>query len=332
VSIDKSLFQLASQLILSVDRILIVSHVRPDGDSLGSLLGLGSALESIGKKVQMVSEDGVPAKFKYLDGSSRVLTRQHSPYDVLIILDCSGLERIGKTIEEPIRPDINIDHHITNLNFAKINLVDDEAVATAEIIFKFLNVMNLPIPPIVADALLTGLITDTLGFRTNNMTPKALRVVAKLMDKGANLPNLYKLAMVNRSFEAMRFWGAGLLDLKKADGLVWTSLTMLDRENAKYSGRDDADLINILSSINEAKIAVIFVEQPNGKVKVSWRSQPNYDVAKIALMFGGGGHSSASGAEIYGNLSDVKSKVLGATRSILNKENIQSILKNQRDK
>jgi phosphoesterase RecJ-like protein len=227
------------------------------------------------------------------------------------------MERTGGIWNGHVKPDINIDHHPTNTNFAKINLVDSMAVATSEILFNLLTYTGLPITCEVATALLTGIVTDSLGFRTSNMTSEVLRISAELMDKGGNLPELYRKSMVNRSFEATKFWGIGLENLEKKDRLVWTTLTIAERKEVNYPGRDDADLINVLSSINGVDIAVIFVEQPNDKVKVSWRAQPGFDVSKIATQLGGGGHSPASGAEIDGNIDEVKSKVLKLTSELL---------------
>jgi phosphoesterase RecJ-like protein len=217
---------------------------------------------------------------------------------------------------------LNIDHHVTNLNFAKMNLVDTTAVATAEILVDRLPDWDLPLTRDVAAALLTGLITDTLGFRTSNMTPKALRVAANLMEAGAELPELYQRSLIDHSYEAMRFWAAGLSKLERDGQIVWTTLTMADRKESGYPGRDDADLINELSAISDAAISIVFVEQPNGAVKVSWRAQPNIDVSAVALKFGGGGHPSAAGAEVSGSLDDVRQRVLQETRQLLNTERI----------
>jgi bifunctional oligoribonuclease and PAP phosphatase NrnA len=169
----------------------------------------------------------------------------------------------------------------------------------------------------VSSALLTGLITDTIGFRTSNVTPQTLRMAANLMESGADLPSLHRMALVNRSFEAARFWGAGLAKLEREGRMLWTTLSLADREAAGYSGRDDADLVNILSAINGSDIAMIFVEQADGRVKVSWRSQPGFDISQIALRFGGGGHPNASGAEVRGSMQEVQEAVLDATRPLL---------------
>ncbi len=315
---NEALLSLAGQLIQRAQRCLVVCHVRPDGDAIGSLLGLGLALQAAGKQVQMISEDGIPPTYRHLEGSQQVLHKPVGEFDLAIVVDCSDLERAGAALGSARQPEINIDHHATNLNFARINLVDVSATATAEIIAEALPVWGLPLTQPVAAALLTGLITDTIGFRTANMTPRTLRLAADLMEKGANLPELYRQALVNRTFEAVRFWGAGLSRLERSDRLVWTKLTLDDRRAAQYPGRDDADLINILSAVDGADIAMIFVEQPNGRVKVSWRAQPGYDVSQIAVSLGGGGHPAASGAEIAGEIDEVQTKVVELTRPLLN--------------
>jgi phosphoesterase RecJ-like protein len=163
------------------------------------------------------------------------------------------------------------------------------------------------------------MITDTLGFRTHNMTPRALRIAANLMEAGSDLPNLYHLALLKRTFEAARYWGAGLSALQREGRLAWTSLTLADRRAVGYPGRDDADLNNILSTVEQVDVVVVFVEQGNGHIKVSWRSLPGFDVSQVALRFGGGGHAAAAGAELAGSLEEVQAKVLPATRALLNR-------------
>lgn len=303
--------------IQTARRVLVVTHVRPDGDAIGSLLGLGLALRQAGKTVQMVCGDNIPQAFRHLPGSSEVYSRPSGTFDLTVVLDCSDLNRVGNALNGYNVPDLNVDHHITNLQFAHMNLVDPNAVATAEILAKSLSIWGLPLTAEVAAPLLTGLITDTLGFRTANVTPETLRLVASLMETGADLSQLYMRSMVQRSFEAVRFWGAGLSRLERENSLVWATLTMADRQASGYPGRDDADLINILSAIYGAEVALVFVEQPDGNVKVSWRSQPGYDVSRVAMLFGGGGHPNAAGAEVKGELEEVRQKVIRETKKLL---------------
>lgn len=309
-------------------RVLIVSHIRPDGDAVGALLGLGLALAAAGKETRMALADGVPASLRHLAGSQAVQRSagDTSQYDTVIVVDCSDLLRTGGILGERV-PDLNIDHHITNLNFARVNLVLPEQVATSAILAEFLNLWGFGYNKAIAEALLTGIVTDTIGFRTSNMTPEAMRLAAALMEHGAYLPDLYTRALVTKTFEAARYWGAGLSKLEQEEvaqpgdnaggkaKIVWTALTLADRKAAQYPGNDDADLVNVLSTI-DGDIAVIFVEQKTGKTKVSWRARPGIDVAQIALQFGGGGHAAAAGAEISGTLAEIQAKVLEATRAV----------------
>jgi len=299
-------------------KILVAAHIRPDGDAIGSLLGLGLALQEKGKSVQLFLEDGVPASFKHLPGWEQVRQKPDAQADLVVSLDCSDLSRLGKNLAASTQVDINIDHHITNLNFGRLNLVDTRAVATAEILAMRLPGWGYTISPPVASALLTGLVTDSLGFRTSNMTPRALRVAADLMEAGANLPELYQHALISRSFEAVKYWGSGFNRLQRLDRLVWTSVTQADRRAAKYPGHDDAEMINILASVNDTDVVVLFNEQGNGHIKVSWRSQPGFDITPLALQFGGGGHPAAAGAEIKGTLAEVEAQVLQSTLNYLN--------------
>ncbi len=314
---DDGLLEQARRLFAEADRIAVIGHVRPDGDAVGSVVGLGLALKSAGKEVQMVLADGVPRKMRHLVGADQVQKQVKTEVDLWVVLDCSDLDRVGDISSTPWHPDINIDHHVTNLNFANLNLVEETAVATATILADSLAVWNLPLTPDVASAFLMGLITDTLGFRTSNMTPHAMRTAAALMEAGGDLPSLYNQSLVLRSFEAMRLWGGGLMNLQRRDRLVWATLTMDDRRRAGYAGRDDADLINQLSAIRGFEVAMIFVEQSANSIKVSWRAVPGVDVSQIALQFGGGGHSAAAGAVIPGDLETVQTAVIETTQSIL---------------
>ncbi len=305
------------QLISGAAKILVISHIRPDGDAVGSLLGLGIALQECGKTVSMVLADGVPASFRQLPGAAQITRKVQGTFDTTIVVDASDLPRLGSAFTGRAI-DLNIDHHITNLHFARINYVDPEAEATSAILAKNMPEWGLKISEPVAKSLLTGIVSDTIGFRTSNVRPQTLRLAADLMDKGANLSELYNRALIRRSYEAAHFWGLGLERLQRDDRLVWTTLTLNDRAKSSYPGNDDADLVNILSSIDDCDVSIIFVEQKENHVKVSWRAQPGWDVSKIALQFGGGGHPAASGADITGSLSEVQEKVLTTTRQLLN--------------
>lgn len=310
----ETLLETARRQVHAAQRLLVVSHVRPDGDAVGSLLGLGLSLQAAGKEVQMVLEDGIPKNLRHLPGSEQVKPQPQGAFDLIIVVDCSDVRRVGKALNGFAVPDWNIDHHLTNLNFARLNWVESNLAATSAILAENLPKLALPLTQEVAACLLTGLIADTLGFRTTNVTPRILRLAAELMEKGGNLPDLYSRALNRRSFVAVRYWGAGLSALQREGRMAWTALTQSDRRAIGYPGRDDADLINVLATLDDVDMVMVFVEQTDGSVKVSWRAQPGHDVSQIALQFGGGGHYAAAGAEILGSLEEVQTRVIQATR------------------
>jgi phosphoesterase RecJ-like protein len=300
------------------ERVIIASHIRPDGDAIGSLLGLGLALRDAGKSVQMILVDGVPASFRHLEGSELILKEPTGEYDTFITVDSADFRRVGKAFENFGPPDINIDHHKTNENFGKLNLIEAEEVATAAILTNHLPAWGYKITKPIAAALLTGIVTDTLGFRTSNTNPSALRLCASLMETGVDMTDLYMKALVKKTFSAAKYWGAGLSHMEQKDGIVWATLTVEDRKQAGYSGNDDADLINMISAIDGNKVGMIFVEQTDHHVKISWRAlEPGIDVSKVAKHFNGGGHAAAAGADIPGGLSEIQPLVLKTTQEML---------------
>jgi phosphoesterase RecJ-like protein len=298
--------------------VMIASHVRPDGDAIGSLLGLGLALRDGGKSVQMVLVDGVPSSFKHLEGSELIVKEPTGECDTFITVDSADFKRVGKTFENFGQPDINIDHHKTNENFGKMNLIEAEEVATAAILARHLPEWGYNITRPIAAALLTGIVTDTLGFRTSNTNPSALRLCAMLMETGVDMTELYMKALVKKSFPAARYWGAGLSRLEQKNGMVWATLTLNDRKLSGYTGNDDADLINMISAIEGNKVGMIFVEQGDNHVKISWRAlEPGIDVSQVAKYFKGGGHAAAAGADVPGGLNEIQPFVLKTTKEML---------------
>lgn len=304
--------------LAAAQSVLVASHVRPDGDAIGSLLAMGLALEDAGKPVQMVLTDGVSSSFRHLEGADRIKTHIDGSYDTFITVDCADFRRTGKPFAALPQPDINIDHHITNERFGGLNLIEGQEVATSAILTNYLPAWGFKITKPIAAALLTGIVTDTLGFRTSNVTPEAMRQAALLMETGADMPELYMRGLVRRSYAAARYWGSGLSNLQRQDGIVWATLALADRKASGYSGNDDADLINIISAIDGFKVGIIFVEQTKNRVKISWRAlEPGIDVSAIASRFGGGGHAAAAGADVEGPLEEVRTRVLQSTKEML---------------
>jgi phosphoesterase RecJ-like protein len=308
----------ARERLAAAQRVLVITHVNPDGDAIGSLLGFGLAARTAGKTVTFYCADPAPEMFSYLTAFDEITAQPPDDFDLVVVLDAADERRmgpIGKTLGR--RPDLLFDHHITNPAYATLNFIDGAAASTGELLAEWLEPLGLPLTQPVAEALLTGIVTDTLGFKTVGTTPKTLALAQRLMLAGAPLAKIYDESLFKRSFTAARLWGEGLIKLQLADRLVWTSLSLAAREASGYFAMDDADLINVLTSVREAEVALIFVERADGTVKVSWRAMVDFSVASLAKSFGGGGHAPAAGADIPGTLAEVEARVLAATRVAL---------------
>jgi phosphoesterase RecJ-like protein len=315
---DPEQIRRARERIAGSGSALLLTHQRPDGDALGSLLGAAHMLRAIGKKARPCLGEGMSSVFRYLPGAADIRSSLPESFDLVLLLDCADRERISVPDGVPAPPiDIIIDHHVTNDRFAALNLVNPGAASTAEWLADLADGLGLPIPPEAAQCLLAGVVTDTLGFRTPNTGIHTLEVAQRLMRAGGSLPETVERSLHRRSYAAARFWGAGLTRLQRDGTIVWTALTLADRAAAGYPGRDDADLVNILSSIDGHEVALLFVEQEGGKIKISWRVTAGMDVTPLAVSFGGGGHPAASGALLTGPLESVQAKILARTKDWL---------------
>ncbi len=308
----------ARRRVAAAQRVLAITHILPDGDAVGSLLGFGLAVRALNKEVVLACADSIPDTFRFLAGAGDITAKPAGEFDLIVSLDASDLSRLGAIGERlPRRPDLLFDHHVTNLGFAEVNLLDTAAASTAELVAEHLEALGLPLDARIAECLLTGLVTDTLGFRTSSTTAKTLLLAHRLMAAGADLHRISELSLHKRSFQAVRLWAEGLARLKLADRIVWASLPLEARQASGYNGSGDADLINVLTTVREADVAIVFTERADGKVKISWRASPRYDVSQLAVAFGGGGHEPAAGAEVPGSLAEVEARVIAATQNML---------------
>jgi phosphoesterase RecJ-like protein len=310
--------QAAREALRGAKRILAITHVSPDGDAIGSVLGFGLAAREAGKEVVMACADVPPDMFRFLPSANEITLKPQGVFDLVVVLDVSEAARMGSVGAALERaPDLVFDHHITNPGFARLNFIDPTAASTAELLTELLPALGLTISKPVAECLLTGLVSDTLGFRTSSTTPKTLALAQQLMEAGAVLHEIYDNSLYKRSYTAVRLWAEGLARMDMKQRIVWARLPLEARAASGYQGMGDADLINVLTSVREADVALIFVERPDGKVKISWRSLPGLNVAEIAAQFGGGGHAAAAGAEMAGTVAEVEARVLAATRLAL---------------
>ncbi|MCC7355268.1 MAG: bifunctional oligoribonuclease/PAP phosphatase NrnA [Anaerolineae bacterium] len=294
-------------------RILAICHVNPDGDALGSLLGFGWALKEMGKETALACADPVPPFYQYLPGHEEIVQQPVGEFDLVVSLDCSDAQRMGDSYRDEYRrlPLLNVDHHVTNLRFGTFNLVDLEAASTAEIIFLMLDELALPLDPPIAQCLLTGIVTDTRGFRTASCTPRVLSIANRLMAAGASLPEIVSRTLDRRPLAAIRLWAQALPGAQLRGRVLWTEVTEAMRAATGLATVDDSGLVNFLLTAEEADVAVVFSEKNGGQeVEVGFRARPGWDVAQVALALGGGGHMLASGVTVRGTLPEVRERVL----------------------
>tara|TARA_B100000700_G_scaffold219363_1_gene241299 strand:- start:476 stop:1453 length:978 start_codon:yes stop_codon:yes gene_type:complete len=314
----------AKEWLFRADHVCVLSHESPDGDAVGSALGISWALRSIGKKVTTSLSDDVPARFSFLPGSMDVKDFVPVDADMVVAVDAADWDRLGPIVNNLAAPiDINIDHHISNSKFAHINLVDTQASATAEYLTNLVKLFGLNIDDRVAQCLLTGIVTDTIGFRTTSTSTSTLLAAEELMHYDVNLHKISRQTLHCRSYEATKLWGYALSRVSFKDGLAWTEVTLADKLEAGYTAKGDADIVSQMTAIDGAEVSVVFVERRNSEIKISWRSVKGVDVAAIAKTFGGGGHQAAAGANMYGtDLERAKDIVLQRTREAM--DNYQS--------
>lgn len=321
----RSKIQTIADTILRHKACLLLTHVNPDGDALGSLLGLALGLEQMQIRVFTVSVDSVPAIYRFLPGAERIAAQLPAqPVPLAIAVDADGMGRLGRFAHKLERGCtlIDIDHHATEKAFGDLQWVDPKAAATGEMIYRLLVRMKVPLSADIATCLYTAILTDTGRFCYSNTTPRALRVCADLVRAGASPVHIYREVYESKSFSASRLLGLALGRMSQAaDGrVVFSTLTQDDFRGAGSSPDETEGIIDHLRAVRLAQAAVLFTELPKGAVKVSMRSQGAADVGEVALRFGGGGHVNAAGCTVPGPLAQAQQQVLQALSEALPRE------------
>jgi phosphoesterase RecJ-like protein len=297
--------------------------VDPDGDAIGCLTGLGRALHQLGKQPILVCSDPVPLELSFVPGVDLVVREISGPYDLAILLDCSEPRRcvpLDQGTSAADVPLINIDHHLTNRGFGTVDLVGARVSSTAEIVLQLLEFMSVPVDAETATCLLTGIVTDTRGFRTSNVTPDTMEAALRLMKAGASLGAIAGQTLDRRTVPAMRLWGAALASVRVEAKVIWTAITLEMAQTAGFAQGGDARLASFLISADSVDGAAVFVEREPQLVEVGLRAAPGFDISKVAAQFGGGGHALAAGCSVEGALEDVQRQVLAALRADLRRQ------------
>lgn len=307
-----SRIQRIRELLRPARRVLIVTHVAPDGDAIGTLLGLGRMLSEQGKLVTLACADPVPERYAFLPGCRDIEREASGSYDSVIAVDCSDEQRMGSVYSDGLRglPLLNIDHHVTNTRFGLVNWVDPASVSTTQMVLALAEALEWNVDQQVATCLLAGLVTDTQSFRTSNVGAEALQSALRLVEAGASLSEISRRALNERPLASVRVWGEAIDRLHLDGDILWTEVTRDMQERWSIAGDGITGLTNLLSSVREGKVVIVFAEQKDRIVDVGLRSAPGWDVAQVALRLGGGGHPQAAGCTLEGNLEQVRERVL----------------------
>ncbi len=302
----------------------IVGHVRPDGDCIGSQLGLAMALKNEGKQVVVWNEDAAPVKLKFLDPTGMFeKPKKGEHFDCVIATDCASFQRLGKTGDciGDRKFFINIDHHESNTRYADLNWVSAREASTGELIFKLLKVARWPITKPIADNLFTAVSTDTGSFQYPTTRPGTFHIGAELVTRGANLAKIgdevYQSYPLSRARLLKHVYTKFRLTLN--DQIAWFWLKKADFSRTGAVSNDSEGLIDHIRAIEPVVVAVVFEELEPELTRVSWRSKTDkINVNEIAAQFGGGGHSAAAGARIPGRPLSVQRRVIAAVKKAVN--------------
>ena len=306
----------AQRILKEAQRVAVATHVSPDAAAISSAIGLVQILRRLGKTAEAFCDDDLPARLKALPHAEEIARVAHGAFDLLVSLDASDPGRLGKAFAELQGiPLLNIDHHITNTHFGTINWVDPSAVATSEMVLWLAEDLGVTMDAELASILLAGIVGDTMGLRTANVNARVMHEVTRLMEAGASLPALVDALFNRRPLAALRLFGQALAEVRMEDGVIWTVITREMRAASGLNHANDLSLSSFLIGAEEARIAAVFTERDDGKVEVSMRARPGYDVARVALAFGGGGHPPAAGCLLPGPLEEAIPPILKALKA-----------------
>lgn len=301
----------AFYLIKKSINILLVSHIKPDSDTIGSALALQTSLKKIGKNVSCFCNDNIPARYSFLPGAKNIkspneILKGINGYDLIITLDCAVIKLAGIS-NLPLShgiPIINVDHHQDSSFYGNINIVKPNTSSTAEIIYEILEKLKLPINKNVATCLLTGIFGDTDSFKNPNTTDKTLIVTSKLLNYGVNLGNIAKFTMHDKSLSVLKLWGEVLSRIKRHEKLniISTVATLEDLKKNHTLHEDLEGIATFLNCIPDAQASLVLTER-EGEIKGSLRTlKKDVDISKLAHVLGGGGHKKAAGFTVPGKI------------------------------
>jgi len=315
------------ELLRRPRRLLLTTHVRPDGDGLGSMLALAEALEALGKEVRMVIASTFPLRYAFLDPGHGIRPfeapgEEYRDAEAVVVLDTgtwNQLGNFGPFLRGLAVPKAVIDHHLTQDDMASLRLVDTTAEATGRLAHEAIGALGVPLSSRMASNLFVAVAMDTGWFRHSNASPATFALASELVAAGARPDFLYDELFERNSLARLRLVGLVLERLTVVPGgqVAYTELRRDDYEATGATPQDSEDLVNYTRSVQGVEVGLFFMEQPRGGVKVSFRSRGAVDVARLAETFGGGGHRQASGAVVQTSLAEARARVLQAVATVL---------------
>ncbi len=324
MSAARSTFEEIGRAFREHQRFAILSHVRPDGDALGSQLALALSLKQLGKDVRVWNEDGMLEKYSFL-ARAQLLTKPPSgpeDVDVAIALDTAIQNRLGTTLQaiHTAKIWINIDHHPSNPGYGDLVYVDPTAPATGQILFELIKSERLPFDRAIAENLYVAISTDTGSFQYPNTTARTFEIAAELVRAGVDVGRINQQVYENYPRRRVELLRELLRTMRFEDGgrVASFSLSLKTAAELGVLPEDNEGLIDHLRAIRGVIVAVFFEELTDGKVRVSMRSKSEKaDVCAICQKFGGGGHTLAAGARVRGTLAEVEQKILEAIYNVV---------------
>ncbi|MBB5055829.1 phosphoesterase RecJ-like protein [Granulicella aggregans] len=296
---------------------IVVSHARPDGDAIGSVLAMGEILNQLGCTTELVLADSAPAIYRSLPGLSRINftgTVSAAPGTPAILLECDGIERTGlKGLEG--RPLINIDHHVSGRNFGAINWIDPQASAVAVMVYRIAVAAGVEITPSMATCIYAALLSDTGAFTYPNTTPESFAIAHDLTLRGANPARIARDLYFASPLSKVRLLGRALDRLEIRGSLAWSWVMLSDLESVEATAEDCEGIVGNLIAIDGIEAAFFLREQADGLIRASIRSKGDFDVSRVAEAFHGGGHRNASGCTLASPMPSAIDAVLAQLSS-----------------
>lgn len=308
-------------------RFFLASHKDPDGDAIGSLLALGEALVLSGKEVVLFNEGPITDSLAFLAGSEKIVDRfnPESEFDALFVLDCGTLERLGGSYSNigHIKPLINIDHHVNNPQFGDVNFVDSNSSSVGEIIYRLIQVADLPMSKNIAEDLFVAIQTDTGSFRYENTTKEAFTIAAEMVEWGINPWKISRKVMDEFSLKKLRLLELTLqtIEIFHSGKVGLITITQQMFSKAKADNFDSERFVDYPRLISGVEIGVLVKELGKDYYRFSLRSNDWVNVADLAYHFGGGGHPKAAAFTRYGSLDSIKQEFLDKAHEVLGNGN-----------